>query len=279
MAESMLEVIRRTIEIYRTYSGSSAYLLLFLVALFYLWFTEKDKSVRIVLIYLSSSIFVLFFFPLFAYLAMHYFLDTLVYYRFLWLLPVGIVVSLAAVRLIERMDKRVYRWGVGIACAAMIIASGSLIYQNEAVTKAENAYHLPAEMVAVANELQIADTWVKAVVPSELIQFIRQYDGYIMMPYGREMLVGQWEMNHDLYMAMEAETIHAEYITILCRENQVDYIVIRKTSPVSGDFEEFGFQKIAETQMYHIYMDTESLLYDKRMSERVQNIEQKWRRI
>lgn len=265
MFESMLEIIRRTIEIYQSYGGSGAYFLFFLAALFYLWFQEEDKSLRIVLVYLSSSVFVLFFFPVFAYYAMHYFLDKEVYYRFLWLLPFGIVVSVAIVRLIGRTQKRVYKVAAGAICIALIVVNGRLVYNNPAVTKAENLYHLPNEVIAVAKELQIEDTWVKAVVPSELIQFIRQYDGYILMPYGREMLVGSWEQNHDLYKAMESDNIHAEYVTILCRENEVDYIVVRKLTPVSGDFEAYGFQKLAETEMYYIYIDKESLIYDKRM--------------
>lgn len=265
MLESIWEVIRRTIEIYRQYGGSSAYLVFFLAALFYLWFTEKEKPLRLVFVYLSSSVFVLFFFPVFAYFAMHYFLDAEVYYRFLWLLPVGAVVSLAIIRLMQRIPHRLTQMGVGGICIALLIANGSFIYQNPAIVKAENSYHLPQEVVDVAQQIQIEDTWVKAVVPSELIQFIRQYDGYIMMPYGREMLVERWEQNQELYKAMESDKIHAEYVTILCRENEVDYIVTRKLTPVSGDFEEFGFQKIAETQMYHIFIDTESLIYEKRM--------------
>lgn len=267
MMENILEVMRRTIEIYQQYSGSSAYLLLFLAALFYLWFTQKDRSVGIILVYLSASVFVLFFFPVFAYFAMHYFLDEEVYYRFLWLLPVGIVVSFASVRLIENRKKRLHQIMAGVLCVILIVANGSLIYKNPAVTKAENSYHLPEEVILVADQIRIEDTWVKAVVPSELIQFIRQYDGYIMMPYGREMLVGSWEQNHDLYQAMESDNIHAEYVAILCRENEVDYIVTRKLTPVKGDFEEFGFEKIGETPMYHIFIDTKSPIYDKRMGK------------
>lgn len=265
MPEAILESIRNTIEIYQNYNGSSAYLIVFLAAVFYLWFTEKDKSVKVVMVYLSASVFALFFFPLFAYLAIHYFLDLETYYRFLWLLPTGAVVSLAVIRLIDRSNSKVGKIMTGVCCAILIMVNGSLIYANPAVTKAENVYHLPQEVINVAKELEIEGTWVRAVVPAELVQFIRQYEGYITMPYGREMLIDRWEMNHDLYLAMEAETVHAEYVAMLCRENQVDYIVLRKISAVSGDFNEFGFEKIAETEMYHIYIDNQSMVYNKRM--------------
>lgn len=265
MLENMLQAFRRTIEIFRDYNGSSAYLILFLAALFYLWFTEEKKSNKLILVYVSASVFVLFFCPFFSYPAMRYFLDSETYYRFLWLLPTGIVAALAAVRLMERKRNQLTKIAVGIVCALLIMTNGSLIYKNPAVTRAENLYHLPQEVIRVADELKIEDTWVRAVVPAELVQFIRQYEGYITMPYGREMLIERWEMNHDLYMAMEAETIHAEYITILCRENQVDYIVLRKISNISGNFEEYDYKKIAETQKYDIYMDTQSAVYEKRM--------------
>lgn len=267
MTDKLLEALRVTLHTYKEFGQSSMVTLLFLAALLYLWLKEEDKSRRMVLVYLSTALLAVFFFPVFAYLAMTYFLDTEIYYRFLWLIPSGIIVCYGIVRLIDSLRDKKKAWTAGILAALVIMIQGSLIYQNDYVTRAENKYHLPRAAVEVAETIGIENEWVKAVVPAELIQFIRQYDSMIMMPYGREMLIDRWEMNHELYVAMESEVIHAEYVALLCRESQVDYIVVREYAQIGGDFEEFGFKKLQNVSGYDIYMDVNSKLYERKAEE------------
>ncbi|MBO5292649.1 MAG: hypothetical protein J6B10_05635 [Lachnospiraceae bacterium] len=270
MLAEIMEAFRMTIDMYRDFSGTGMVTVFFLAALCYLWFWEKDKGIRVILVYLVTAVLVLFFFPLFSYLAIYHFLDNEVYYRFLWLMPMGVIACYVVVRVLEQIENGCRRALFGVACAAMIMVQGSLIYANPSVVKAENPYHLPQTVIDAADIIGIDGQWVKAVVPAEMIQFIRQYDSMIMMPYGRDMLVESWDVqggNREMYEAMEADIIHAQYLVLLCQQEKVDYIVVRQTSQIGGDFEEWGFMKIASITGYDIYMDKHSQYYEEKCAE------------
>lgn len=270
MLEQMMEAFRMTIDMYRDFSGSGMTTVFFLAALGYLWFWEKDKSIRVIFVYMVTAVFVLFFFPLFSYLAIYHFLDTEVYYRFLWLMPMGVLVCYVVVRVLEELSSGSKKALFAVACAAIIMTQGSLVYANPMVTRAQNPYHLPQLVIDTADILDVDGQWVKAVVPSEMVQFIRQYNSKIMMPYGRDMLVEQWDVqggNREMYEAMEADIIHAQYLVLLCQQEKVDYIVVRQTSQIGGDFEEWGFLKIASVTGYDIYMDKHSPYYKQKCAE------------
>lgn len=270
MFAEMVEAFRMTIDMYRAFSGTGMVTVFFLAVLLYLWLWEKDKSIRVIFVYLVTAVLLLFFFPLFSYLAIFHFLDNEVYYRFLWLMPMGVIVCYGIVKIWERIKEGWKKTLFCLACAALIMTQGSLIYANPAVVKAENAYHLPQSVIDTADIIGVDGEWVKAVVPAEMVQFIRQYDSMIMMPYGRDMLVERWDVqngNREMYEAMEAEIIHAQYLVLLCQQEKVDYIVVRKASQIGGDFEEWGFMKIASLPEYDIYMDKHSKFYHDKRAE------------
>lgn len=270
MLADIMEACRMTVDMYRDFGGKGMVTVFFLAALLYLWFWEKDKGIRVILVYLVTAILVLFFFPIFSYLAIFHFLDNEVYYRFLWLMPMGVIVCYGIVKIREQIKDNRRRVLFVLACAALIMTQGSLIYANPAVAKAENPYHLPQTVIDTADIIGVDDEWVKAVVPAEMVQFIRQYDSLIMMPYGRDMLVERWNVqggNREMYEAMEADIIHAQYLVLLCQQERVDYIVVRKASQIGGDFEEWGFMKIASIPGYDIYMDKHSKFYDAKRAE------------
>ncbi len=68
------------------------------------------------------------------------------YYRILWLLPMTVVIAYAGVKLIGKHT----RIGL-VALAAVCILGGSYVYGNVNVSKAENRYHLPAEVPAICD--------------------------------------------------------------------------------------------------------------------------------
>lgn len=270
MLADMMEAFHMTIDMYRDFGGRGMMTVFFLAALLYLWFWERDKDIRVIFVCLVTAVLALFFFPVFAYVAIFHFLDNEVYYRFLWLMPMGVIVCYGIVKIGEQIKESRRRMLFGLVCAALIMTQGSMIYANPAVVKAENPYHLPQSVIDTADILHVDDDWVKAIVPSEMVQFIRQYDAMIMMPYGRDMLVERWNVqggNREMYEAMEAEIIHAQYLVLLCQQEKVDYIVVRQSSRIGGDFEEWGFMKIASVQEYDIYMDKHSKFYKDKRAE------------
>ena len=57
--------MKEILTIFMDYCGSGIYPFLFLLSLVYLFATEKDRKIRLVLLETSAVILLLFFFPLF----------------------------------------------------------------------------------------------------------------------------------------------------------------------------------------------------------------------
>lgn len=251
----MGEVIRTTLTIYKNYGGSSMMTMLVIAAVVYLWVTEEKKEIRQLFVYLITGLAVLFFFPLFAYAAMHFFLDSGVYYRLLWLIPMGTIVSYAAARAVSQIEIRRKRIVAGMLLALLLMQGGSLIYTNPMVTKAENPYHLPKSVISVADVMHVEGRDVKAVVPAEMLQFIRQYDASIHLAYGRDALVEGWS-NNPLYEAMESNPVHSYAITDYGKQQGVEYIVLRTGTPIVGTkpISQYEFSYLTTVDHYDIYI-------------------------
>lgn len=270
----MSEVIRTTFAIYKNYGGSSMMTVFVIAAIVYLWITEEKKEIKILFVYLTAVIGALFFFPLFAYVAMHFFLDSQVYYRLLWLVPMGMIVSYAAVKVISQIELKRKRALTGILIALFIMQSGSLVYCNPMVTKTENLYHLPASVISVADVMHVEGRDVKAVVPGEMLQFIRQYDASIHLAYGREALVDGWS-NNPLYEAMEKRPIHSFELTDYARQQGVEYIVLRAGTPIVGSkpIEKYQFSYLATVENYDIYINDMVSYAEEKKSEYASKID------
>ena len=240
------------------YNGQTCYVVLFLAALLFLWFTEKDRTSRVVFVYLTPVLMALFVCPLFTWVAMHFFMkgeDVLIYYRVFWYIPVGIVVCLASVRILSRMKTVFRKVAVGVAIAAIICLNGKLVYTNTFYTEATNLYHIPQNAIDVAEIIRMDKYWPKAVCPSELLMFIRQYTAEIYMPYGRNMVEAQWNFSSELYDAMEAEEYDTEKIADLARNNHCPIVVLGNYKPMVGDMIDQNYLLLGTTQFYYVYLD------------------------
>ena len=243
--------MREILRIFMDYSGNGIYPFLFLIALFYLLMTEKEKRIRIVLLESSLVITILFFCPLFK-TVMEKVEGAGTYYRILWILPMTVVIACAGVRLAGRHS----RIGL-VVMAALWILGGSYVYENEYVSQARNRYHLPEEVVAICNLIMPGEgeERVWTVFPSELIHFVRQYSSRIQMVYGRDMFVSSWErvIWHPMYELMEAEVVQIEPLAELADEYGVHYIILNKSKQTEGDPEACGLKKIGEIGGYDVF--------------------------
>lgn len=155
------------------------------------------------------------------------------------------------------MCSRYRKMGLVVMTAA-VIASGTYVYQSEHITKAENWYHLPQEAVEVAELIDPEEGRVTAIVPADLIYYIRQYSSRINMPYGREMLIARWDYYNDIYEAMEeTEVIETSSFVELTRAYGCDYVVLNKERKTEEPLTDYGFVLYAQTEKYLIYQDTE----------------------
>ena len=94
--------------IFKEYGGTGYYSILFVLALIYLGYTEEDKRVKTLFVYIPAVMFVLFFLPPFYMLYNR--LDEGTYYRILWLLPMTVVIAYAGCKAIGHHVK------MGVSC-------------------------------------------------------------------------------------------------------------------------------------------------------------------
>ena len=80
------------------YMGDGLLWCLFLVALLFLFFYEKDQVNRVLFVYTPVVLLLLFFNPLFMNI-MYGFIGEQIYYRVLWLIPAGMVIGNAIVKI------------------------------------------------------------------------------------------------------------------------------------------------------------------------------------
>lgn len=256
----MLDAFIQTVDIFKLYNGKSIYLTLFLCALLYLWMTEEEKGKKVVLVYASACVLGIFFFPVSAYVMLHY--DHEIYYRMLWFLPVNIGVAYAGIKLISREAKNGRKLVFFLLICVILMAGGDYTYDNPTFEKAENAYHIPQYIINIADAIgpKEENTWVDAVVPQEMLSYIRQYNSDIHLPYGREVLIERWNLWDPMYQTMEADIIYAQTLAKQAREDNCQYIILHQDKVFDEDIEQYRFELVDNIDGYNIYLDMDNTM-------------------
>lgn len=251
----MWNAFLESVAIFQNYTGYHQNKFLFGIYLFfllYLWMKEKDKRFRALFVYVPTFLLVCFFCPLFRIIFIKLLNEEETYYRLLWLLQMSMVSAYGALKLCGKYRKLM----LAVMCIA-IISCGSFVYKSVYITKAENLYNIPNEVVELGKLMDPEEGRIMALVPAELIHFIRQYSDRICLPYGREMMISRWDFRSDIYDAMEgADVIDTPSFVELTRNYYCLYVVLRKDRQLLEPLTDYGFELYAQTANYLIYQDT-----------------------
>lgn len=249
-------------ETFQKYMGSGLIMILFLLALAYLFVYETRKPRRILFIYTPVLILLLFFNPLFAGL-FHRIADEETYFRFCWTLPYLTVLGYTALSIVSRQKgkRAVLAYA---AAAALLMASGKLVYLNPLYSLAENQYHVPDSVVHICDAIEVPGREVRAVFPEELLLYVRQYSPVVFMPYGREVLMGEYNEMHEI---MESAEIDIERLLRLTRAQDCPFLVFRQDAVFSEDPDTQELELLCETDGYMVYQDKAMPLFIPEMSE------------
>lgn len=259
----MYGIFMESVVIFKNYAGEGFLMLLFLLSLMYLLFTEKDKRFRAVFVYLPLTVLVLFFFPLFRKVYVRLMGEGTTYYRMLWLIPMGVSTAYAGVKLAGYLWEKKniwYRRVVLVILCAAIILCGKYVYASQYMSKAENLYHLPQNVVDICELIAPEDgeERVWAVFPTEMVYFVRQYDTNIQLAYGREFVEPVWDYYDEIHEVMNHPTsIDMEKLLELSRERSCLYIVLPGNKEVTQAPEDFGLELLGVVDGYPVYRDNE----------------------
>lgn len=251
----MKSMMAEVIEDILLYNNKSMLIVLFVLALVFLWLTEKDRGIRTILVYLSVALVVIFLCPLYIWVGMK--IDNEIYYRVLWTMPIGILVCYSVVKAIIHFKSVIGKILVGVIAVLVICINGKLVYTNSIYFKATNSFHIPASVINVAEALKLDNYKPIAVMPKELLPFLRQYSCDIFTPYGREMTEPNWSVwrpHNDLYDAMEADVYNIQRLVPCALEENCVYVVLSCAKQQVGNMEDYDFFLKNFVDGYYIYM-------------------------
>lgn len=255
MLDELVAVTKAVAEDVLLYNGDSFLIPLFLIALLFLWVTEKDRKVRVVLLYLVAALGVVFLCPVYAWIGMK--IDKDVYYRVLWTMPIGVLVCYSVVRLMTRFRLFVSKALIFVMAVLIFMINGDLVYTKTIHFRAANAYHIWQEVIDVADAIKLDNYKPVAVLPAILLPYLRQYTADIYTPYGRNMMESAWNFQNALYDAMEGDenAYDVPEVARCARNEHCAFVVLSSGKQMKGSMEEQGYFLFRFVQGYFIYMD------------------------
>lgn len=227
------------------------YFALFLVAMLYIFLKEKDKKIKMFFICFPIIAFLVIVNPIFyKFLSPAFSVNT--YNRMFWILPIGIEIAYASILLISEEEKKSKKIITFIGIIIIIALSGNFYFHVDDGSFREfgNLYKLPDESVLVAQLIGIDEEEnKKALVPADLVPYIRQIDASIELLYGREPDTAYWNNPY----ATELDNGNVEYIVKILEKNNCQYVVYRRATVMREPIENYGYEMINETTNYVIY--------------------------
>ena len=253
----MTELLLTTLKAVKNYGGMKLLFIIPVVLCIYLFFREKDRSLRILFVYFPAVAGLVFVCPLTLYIYRRVGLDEGTYYRMLWIIPFGIIAVYAMVKIALSFGNA---WKIAcvIISIGAIAASGRLIYTSNVLYPSENLYGLPQTTVDIVDYIRSIDSHKRiTVLPSSTtVTSIRQYDADILMPYGRDMFNPALNYYHPVYETFEkAETIKMDEFLKASREFDVEYILLYAAKLTDRDPEDAGLIYLTTIDDHKIYRD------------------------
>ena len=253
----MIKTMQIVFETIRNYRGAGLFFVLFLLAMLYLFLNEEEKNRRIILIYSALTVIGIFVFPITSYVIMNYVMDTEIYYRQLWLIPYGVIVCYALVRLMIRMQRVIGKVAVFLAACLVIMVTGTNVFANDNFSRAKNVLHIPPEAVHVCDAILDDDIEyiLTAAFPMRLVEYTRQYTAEIVTVYGREAIITRWNLPNELLELIEAPELNAQKLATVGRSQGAECIVVEAVKPMNGRMEDYNYYLIETVDGFDIYME------------------------
>lgn len=237
------------------YAGTGYLLILYFISLILMFLREDDRGNRAIFLYLPLIFLALFVFPPFRNLYGR-FDSTATYYRFLWLLPMSTTIGYTAVKQFSTWLKP----GILIA-GLLVVMCGKYTYENVNILPAENRLHLPQMAIDVTDFImnESGGDYTIVSMPPGLVQFVRQYESKLWLPYGREMLLPDFRnYHHAVYEAYIEEELDPDALIGATRQYNCNYVVVEAVRVKEEDMERLGMELLANVDGYNIYYDPQS---------------------
>lgn len=247
MLQEGWNIVRTAVEWY--FSNGYVWILL-LCALIFALFRRKDKNYYILGWY-TVIYAVLVLNPISALILGKLGLDG-VYWRTLWMIPTGGMIAYTFTQLVSLKKLRMFRPLLIVVCSIVIVLSGKLIYNSNNFQLAENPYKIPQEVIEVSEYIEPGNA---VLAPLDVMIWLRTYDADIYLPIGRQsyFFEGNEEKNSLIQSLSDPAVTDVEYIASNAMRYGCRYIVIENNREMDGQWEDFGYELVGQTERYIIY--------------------------
>ena len=245
--------------VFLSYYANQKYFVLFLIALLFIFIKEKQKTNQTFLIYYSMVILIILLNPIFVWLIFKM-IPQSVYYRFLWTIPFGIIQAYFGVRLMDNINTHLKKNIIAISFILIIIYSGAFVYNNLTFEKVNNWHKLPEEYIQVTQIVKdIPLDNKKAMVSTDLVGYIRQFDASIKLAYPRRPYADyQMYPIVKYYNAGDVKNLVSQ-----CQQNDINIIVYDNSIPLTISPSHYGYDLYAQTEHYDIYALSKEIKVDE----------------
>ena len=232
--------------------GTTYYISIFTVAMFFIWATCKKDRPDVVAVFtvFSAIVFVINFNNIFAN-AWNMILGSGVHWRVYWLLPIGYAIAFMFTEIVFMADGMLSKIIAMLLCIGVIMFNGSNVYREGNFAKTDNYFKIPdlaLEMIFKVSEDN--NDYKKIAGPIEFSVYTRQVDGNILLAQIRN--VNNIYSNTSLLKLAtdgDSEKIYEQAIKQKC-----NYIVMIKTSINEEDpLTNYGFNIMHENDKYVLY--------------------------
>lgn len=246
-------------ETLRQYSGSGLLFVLFLFSVLFLGVKHSKSPEKTIAVWYPLFVLAVFFCPVWLiYDKIRD--DSGILYRILWLIPMSVVVCYAMIQAVFMLPKKCRTIGYAVA-VLLIMLSGKYVYSNNYFSKAENAYHVPQTVVKICDELMVEGREVRVCMPLEFIQYTRQYTPYIILTYGRDVLLyDTGDSSTNVNELFREEVYNSHDIAAELKRTDTPYFVVKKDITFTESLGNYGFYYYDSIDDYDIYLDCEAYL-------------------
>lgn len=223
----------------------------------YLLIKEKNRTLRAILVFAPLVILLAVICPITYKMFEITHLDTAIYYRILWVIPMAVITVYA---IVKATGKNTLTRVIGLVVAVILFAlCGKCVYASDHMYEAENVYGIPQDAVTVVDRIRQdapERQRITILVPSVLTLYVRQYDADICMPYGREMFDINTDYSIPIFEAFEkTNPIKMDELLEQSRLFEVEYIVFYAGQLTDKEPEEAGLKLVDTLGNYIIYKD------------------------
>ncbi len=236
----------------KLFYGNGAVLMLTIVCCIILFFMEKNTRIKL-------------FFPIIIILIIvinpvlyKYVYHKISYWRLFWMIPDGIIISAAIVRLVQKCKSDFIKPVFVLLAMAAIVILGTNVYKNGGFIKIKNIHKIHPQSEEIACVMLEYDASPKAIVPYDISTEIRQYSGDIKLLYGRNVkwgyILGANDYQMDVFWSIEGGLLNYDYAFEQAAASGCNFVVPPMDAVIDASIpEKHGYGVVANIDGFVIY--------------------------